>query len=136
MSEGIQITKSANIPDAKGTDFTVNSLFSGSFKLYKSMLFNFGGELTTMSATFGLSAYIQREKHGLNFVPAYLAYVVYGNIDYPDLVQLPYNDYISQGGESHFVNVTADTVIVGFDSGGTHPNFIKVLIFNEKLADA
>lgn len=136
MAKGIQITNKKNIPDAKGTDFTVNSLFEGSLKIHKIITFNRGGDLTTISSAFGVNAYVQRYTHGLKYVPAYLAYLVYGDINSPTLIKIPYNNSISVAGDSHFANVTADQIIVGFDTADANINYIRVILFAEKLANS
>lgn len=131
MAKGIRITVDKNIRDARPTDFVIDSLAQGSMKVHKIITFKYGGDLTTMSSTLGLSAYIQRYKHGLSYVPAYLSYL-YEN----GTTHITYNDFISVAGDSHFVNVTPSEVIVGFDSSDTGPEYIRVVLFAEKLIDS
>lgn len=137
MTKGIQITKKANISGAAPEDFTVNTLFDGSFKVSTILLFRFGGDLTAMSVSLGFNALIQRYAHNLGFVPAYLAYIIYGTPETPsDFAVTPYNNFVTVDGRSDFVNVDSKQVTVGFDTGITVPRYMKVIVFAEKLADS
>jgi hypothetical protein len=134
MTKGIQIVDSKDITNAKDNEFVLNTKFAGSIKFYKAFNFVNGGERTLMSTTLGLYAFIQRQNHGLDYVPAYMAFKGYGDQYSPDYVAMPYNNYIAQGGGSDFVNVTKNEIIVGFDET-SGADFIRVLIFAEKISD-
>lgn len=136
MPKGIRITSGTDIPRAKPTDFVVDSQTQGSLKIHKILTFKYGGDSTVMSSTFGVSAYIQRYNHGLKYVPAYLAYLISGDTDSPSFIKVPYNDFIAADGRSSFINVTSEQVIVGFDTADTTTNYIRVVLFAEKLADS
>lgn len=134
VSNGIEITDGVDIERAKDTDFVLNTGFAGGMKIHEIKLFEKGGNLITISVFAGLQAYIQTYPHGLGYVPAYLAFKGYGDFNNPQFLTIPYNNYISVAGDSSFVNVDADNVIVGFDQFDA--DFIKVIIFEEKVADA
>lgn len=135
MVKGIKITKGVGVKDARAKDEVVDSTLPGSLKVYKSFIFKGGdGERTTINSSQGCYAYIQRVKHGLDFAPAYSAFV--SDDSGFGTVPIPYNDFISVAGGSHFVNVTPSDIIVGFDAadidGGVKLR-MKVIIYAERL---
>jgi hypothetical protein len=132
LTKGIQITKEADIDDAKGTDFVVNSDFAGSIKIHSIQTFFNGGDRVEISNFLGLFALIQRKPHELDYVPAYIAYRGYGAIGAPELFAPAYNNFIGAGGGSDFVNVDEKNIVVGFDEVAG-ADFIKVIIFAERL---
>lgn len=133
MTRGIQITNDKNIDDANDADFVLNTKLPGSMKYHDIFTFRNGGERTFISGIAGLFCFIQRQKHGLDYVPAYMAFKGFGSVASPDYVTLPFNNFIGVGGQSDFVNVTKDEIIVGFDENNG-ADFIRVVIFAEKLA--
>ncbi len=135
MPKGIKISKDKSIDAAEGKDFAINTLYPGSMKVKEIVTIPYGGESTVMSSTFGLSARIQKYPHGLGYAPAYLAYLLYGNIDVPTSIQTPFNDFITAGGESHFINVNATEFIIGFDVSIPSPVGMRIVIFAERLSD-
>lgn len=133
---GIQITNGTDIKRTPRSEFVVDSHVFGGMKLYKIFTFKFGGDRIKMSNSSNLFAYIQYRNHGLDYVPAYLAYKIYGaDITQPEFISVPYNNFISVGGDSDFVNVDSQKITVGFDEV-IRADFLQVIVFAEKLADS
>lgn len=130
MTKGIKIS-TADIVSSKDTELTLDTTLQGSLKVYKIYTYERGGARTLMSSTFGLYANIQKTAHGLGYSPAYIAYRVFGSLQVPISTSLAYSDFISVIGDTDFVQVDRDNIIVGFGDGGC--DFIKVIVFAEKV---
>ncbi len=132
MADGIQITDGKDISRADGTDFVVNSELKTGMKLHDIFTFKSGGERTLISSGSGLFAFIQRQAHGLGYVPAYIAFRGYGDMSAPTSITMTFNNFINTGGASDFANVDGMNVVVGFDEVAG-ADFIKVIVFAERL---
>lgn len=136
---GLQIVNDADISQAADTDFVINSKILGGMKIYKKLKFlPKDGVLQVVSAFLGLNAYVNHYKHGLGYVPAYIAFKVYAPIN--GAIQT-FNNFNSVNGDAHYVNVDSQNFEIGFDqseadSFATGDLSITLIIFAEKLADS
>lgn len=118
MTNGLQITNNVNIPDAKDTDFSLNTNELGGMHYQAVKTFKFSNATTDSRYFTPYTLYT----HGLGYVPAFLAF---------DKTGILYGIQNSIAGSVNTVAANSQYLLILFGASSD----ISVIIFEEKISD-